>query len=266
VTPAGRDPVDEQLVVTDADGVRTIVMNRPEARNALSRAMRLRMKVLLADAGGDDAVDVVVLTGTDPAFSGGVDLKEVSAGTAGDAASADEITDPAAVIRACPKPVIAAVNGVCVTGALELALSCDIIVASERARFADTHGKVGFRPAWGMSVFLPRAVGSRKAIEMAITGRFVEADEALRIGLVNHVVAHDELIPFTRALALAVVSNDQAGVRRMLRTYGEIAADIYDGAWKIEDTVNRDWLAGGLDHAEVEKRRQGVVDRGRSQL
>jgi len=244
VTPAGRDPVDEQLVVTDADGVRTIVMNRPEARNALSRAMRLRMKVLLADAGGDDAVDVVVLTGTDPAFSGGVDLKEVSAGTAGDAASADEITDPAAVIRACPKPVIAAVNGVCVTGALELALSCDIIVASERARFADTHGKVGFRPAWGMSVFLPRAVGSRKAIEMAITGRFVEADEALRIGLVNHVVAHDELLPFTYALAADIRALDRQTVLDVLALFRKSPGLTVDDALELErETVDR-WMAG----------------------
>ena len=119
----------------------------------------------------------------------------------------------------CPKPVIAAVNGVCVTGALELALSCDIIVASERARFADTHGKVGFRPAWGMSVFLPRAVGARKAIEMAITGRFLEADEALRCGLVNHVVAHDELMPFTYALAADIRALDRETVRDLLALF-----------------------------------------------
>ncbi len=244
MTPADRNQVDEQLVVTAADGVCTVLMHRPEARNALSRAMRLRMREVFADAGADDAVDVVVLTGTDPAFSGGVDLKEVAAGTAGDATTSDEITDPAAVIRACPKPVIAAVNGVCVTGALELALSCDLIVASERARFADTHGKVGFRPAWGMSVFLPRAVGTRKAIEMAITGRFVEADEALRLGLVNHVVAHDELLPFTYALAADIRALDRDTVRDLLALFRATPGLTVDDALALERRTVDTWMAG----------------------
>jgi enoyl-CoA hydratase/carnithine racemase len=236
-------PLDEQLVVTDADGVRTIRLNRPEARNALSRSVRIRLKEVVADAGTDDTVDVVVLTGTDPAFSGGVDLKEIRAGTAGDATTADEITDPAAVVRACPKPVIAAVNGVCVTGALELALSCDIIVASERARFADTHGKVGFRPAWGMSVFLPRAVGARKAIEMAITGRFLEADDALRCGLVNHVVAHDELMAFTSALAGDIRALDRETVRDLLALFRRTPGLTVDDALALERATVDAWMA-----------------------
>ncbi len=233
---------DDHLLVADADGVRTITFNRPEARNAMSRVMRLRLKDLLAEAATDDAVDVVVLTGTDPAFSGGVDLKEIRAGTAGDATTADEITDPAAVIREVPKPVIAAVNGVCVTGALELILSCDIVIASERARFADTHAKAGLRPAWGMSAFLPRAVGSRKAIEMAITGRFVESDEALRLGLVNHVVAHDELLPFTYAMAADIRAFDQATVRDVLALFRGTAALPLDDALELERSTLNAWM------------------------
>ena len=93
-----------------------------------------------------------------------------------------------------------AVNGACVTGALELALSCTFIVASERARFADTHARLDVVAAWGLTALLPRAVGVRKAAELSITGNFVDAGEALRLGLVNHVVPHDELLPFTRAL------------------------------------------------------------------
>jgi len=243
VSDRAHTPPEEHLVVTDADGVRTILLNRPEARNALSRAVRLRLKEVVAGAGTDDSIDVVVLTGTDPAFSGGVDLKEIAAGTAGDASRADEITDPAAVLRACPKPVIAAVNGVCVTGALELALSCDIIVASERARFADTHGKVGFRPAWGMSVFLPRAVGARKAIEMAITGRFVDAHEALRLGLVNHVVAHDDLLLFTYALAADIRALDQETVRDLLALFRTTRGLTVDDALAAERATVQAWMA-----------------------
>jgi enoyl-CoA hydratase len=95
---------------------------------------------------------------------------------------------------------VCAVNGACVTGALELALSCTFIVASERARFADTHARLGVVAAWGLTALLPRAVGVRKAAELSITGNFVDATQALRLGLVNHVVSHDELLPFTRSL------------------------------------------------------------------
>jgi enoyl-CoA hydratase len=243
MTDVGGSPIDEQLVVTDADGVRTIRLNRPEARNALSRAVRIRLKEIVTAAGIDETVDVVVLTGTDPAFSGGVDLKEIAAGTAGDATSGSEITDPAAVLRACPKPVIAAVNGVCVTGALELVLSCDLVVASDRARFADTHGKVGFRPAWGMSVFLPRAVGARKAIEMAITGRFLEADDALRFGLVNHVVAHDDLLPFTYSLAADIRALDQETVRDLLALFRATPGLTVEDALALERSTVDAWMA-----------------------
>jgi enoyl-CoA hydratase len=248
--PTRPTPPEEHLVVTDADGVRTIRLNRPEARNALSRAVRIGLKDVVADAGTDDTIDALVITGTDPAFSGGVDLKEIAAGTAGNAATSNEITDPAAVLRACPKPVIAAVNGVCVTGALELVLSCDLVVASERARFADTHGKVGFRPAWGMSVFLPRAVGARKAIEMAITGRFLEADDALRAGLVNHVVPHDELLPFTYALAADIRALDRDTVRDLLALFRRTPGLAVDDALVLERATVDAWMAGRRNPSE----------------
>ena len=103
-------------------------------------------------------------------------------------------------------PVICAVNGACVSGGLEIVLSATFAVASERARFADTHARLGVVPAWGLTALLPRAVGVRKAAEMSITGNFVPADEALRLGLVNHVVDHAELLPFTRELAGQIAS------------------------------------------------------------
>jgi enoyl-CoA hydratase len=125
--------------------------------------------------------------------------------------------NPAATVRAMRTPVICAVNGACVSGALEIALSATFVVASERARFADTHATLGVVPTWGLTALLPRAVGVRKAREMSVTGAFVDAHEARRLGLVNHVVAHDELLPFTVALGGRVPPT--AAVGEMLDLY-----------------------------------------------
>jgi enoyl-CoA hydratase len=186
---------DDHLIVEDADGVRTITIDRPEVKNALTAAMRERFCALIDDADADGSVRVVVVTAVDPVFSAGVDFKEVAAGS-----GARSNRNPGATLRAVTTPVVCAVNGACVTGALEIALSCTFIVASERARFADTHARLGVVAAWGLTALLPRAVGVRKAAELSITGNFVDAREALRIGLVNHVVPHAELMAFTRAL------------------------------------------------------------------
>ena len=97
------------------------------------------------------------------------------------------------------KPLIGAINGVAVTGGFELALNCDFLIASEHAKFGDTHTRVGVMPGWGLTVLLPQAIGVRRAREMSFTGNFMSADEALDVGLVNHVVPHAELIPFTRS-------------------------------------------------------------------
>src|SRR3954465_9006124 len=188
-----------ELVVDDADGVRTITINRPEVKNALTAAMRTEFCALIDEADADDGTRAVIVTAVDPVFSAGVDFKEVAAGT-GRASSSQRGQNPGAALRAAATPVVCAVNGACVTGALELALSCTFIVASERARFADTHARLDVVAAWGLTALLPRAVGVRKAAELSITGNFVDAGEALRLGLVNHVVPHDELLPFTRAL------------------------------------------------------------------
>jgi enoyl-CoA hydratase/carnithine racemase len=189
---------DDHLLVDDADGVRTITINRPEVKNALTTAMRARFCTLIGEADVDESVRAVVVTAVDPVFSAGVDFKEVAAGTGSSPPA--PTANPGAVLRATTTPVVCAVNGACVTGALELALSCTFIVASERARFADTHARLGVVAAWGLTALLPRAVGVRKAAELSITGNFVDAPEALRIGLVNHVVPHRELLPFTRSL------------------------------------------------------------------
>ncbi len=160
------------------------------------------------------------------------------------------------------KPLIGAINGVAVTGGFELALNCDFLVASERAKFGDTHTRVGVMPGWGLTVLLPQAIGVRRAREMSWTGNFMLADEALQFGLVNRVVAHDELVPATRRLALDIIGNDQPGVRQMKATYAEIAHD--QAAWDTEGRNAARWQREMFSKEQVEARRQAIQERGRT--
>jgi enoyl-CoA hydratase len=256
------------------DRVATITLNRPEARNALNREVRRRLPQVVSECDANDAVDVMILTGTDPAFCAGVDLKEFGAGQVQQGESFADVGERTADGRlpfrgALPprtKPLIGAINGVAVTGGFEVALNCDFLIASDRARFSDTHARVGVMPGWGLTVLLPQRIGVARAREMSITGNHVDAETALVWGLVNHVVPHDELLPFCRKLAADVVSNDQAGVRRMLQTYNEVSATTIDEAWEIEARVSRDWEGPGFDPASIEARREQVVARGREQI
>ena len=248
-----------------ADGVATVTLNRPEARNALSRALLKALNETLRQADADDAVSAIVLTGTDPAFSAGVDLKEL--GSSGDDASRTVAADTnrRGPFPEIAKPVIGAINGVAITGGFEIALNCDFLVASEHARFADTHARVGIMPGWGLTVLLAEAVGVRRAKELSTTGNFLDAATALQWGLVNHVVAHDELLPTARQLAADIAGNDQAGVRRMLQTYDEGFLLTGEDAWTLEGDVSNAWLAGRDLAGQVESRRGAVMERGREQ-
>jgi enoyl-CoA hydratase len=163
------------------------------------------------------------------------------------------------------KLLIGAVNGVAVTGGLEVALACDFLVASERARFADTHARVGVMPGWGLTVLLPQRIGVARAREMSVTGNFVDARLAYDWGLVNHVVSHEELLPYCRQLAADSRTIDQPAVRRMLSTYERNSLVTDDEAWRIEDEVSRSWEGSGFDPAAIEQRRAGIMQRGRSQ-
>ena len=206
--------------VNDDDGIRTITIDRPEAKNALTAAMRTELCGALAVADRDPAVRAVILTAVDPVFCAGVDFKEQRA-PGWNAYDQQFAVNPGKALRSMSTPVICAVNGACVSGGLEVALSSTFVVASERARFADTHARLGVVAAWGLTALLPRAVGVRKATEMSITGNFVDADEALRIGLVNHVVAHEELGAFARHLAADVAATPAVGEVLALYRRGE---------------------------------------------
>lgn len=255
--------MSDVLLTEVTDRVAVVTLNRPDQRNALDNELRRAIPEGLEGLDADDDVDVVVLTGADPAFCAGLDLKEIAAGKADLRSGPAQRRGP---IPPLAKPLIGAVNGPAVTGGLELALACDFLVASERARFADTHARVGVMPGWGLSVLLPQAVGIRRARQMSTTGNYVDADTALAWGLVNEVVPHERLLERCRELGADIVSNDQAGVRYLMAGYDEVSETTAEEGWEIESARSRAWLEGGLDPAEVGRRRSRIIDRGRSQL
>ena len=256
---------EDVLLIDVSDSIATVTLNRPRARNALNNAIRSLLPAVMERLDADDSVEVIILTGADPAFCAGLDLKELGSG------ANDYLRPMDPVERQSPfgdivKPVIGAINGAAVTGGLELALNCDFIIASERAVFADTHCRVGVQPWWGLTVLLPQAVGLRRAKQMSIAGNYVDAVTAARWGLANSVVSHDRLLPVCRALARDVVSSDRAAVAQMIRTYDEGSERSAAQAWQIEAEAAAEWLRAGRGHpSEVERRRAQIIQRGRNQ-
>lgn len=268
--PAAPDSRSDVVLLEVSDRIATVTLNRPAARNALSSEVLRLLPALLTEANGRDDVDVIVLTGADPAFCAGLDLRELgsSAGNLGgpSGSGADGSPNASGVRGPFPpldKPLIGAVNGVAVTGGFELALNCDFLVASERAKFGDTHARVGVMPGWGLTVLLPQAIGVRRAREMSFTGNFLSAEEALQFGLVNHVVAHDDLLPFVRSLAADIIGNDQPGVRQIRRTYAEVTAER--AGWETEARDGRAWQRAMFSPDRVAERRAAIQARGRQQ-
>jgi len=251
--------MSDVVLVDITDRVAVITLNRPDQRNALNRDIRRELPAAITRCDTDDDVDVMILTGADPAFSAGVDLKEFGSGQVQQGESFGGVAESRDSFRgALPpheKPLIGAVNGVAVTGGFEVALNCDFIIASDRARFADTHARVGVMPGWGLTVLLAQRIGVARAKQMAYEW-----------SLVNEVVPHEELLPYCRKLAADIVSNDQLGVRRMIRTYDEVTGTTVDEGWKIEARVSRDWEGPGFDPASIESRRMKIVERGRTQI
>jgi enoyl-CoA hydratase len=249
-----------EVLVEVADLVAVVTLNRPERRNAISAALLAALRETMAGLDGRPEVRAIVLTGADPAFCAGLDLAEL--GQPGGPLTA---AARGPVIPGLNTPLIGAVNGPAVTGGLELALACDFLVASEQARFADTHARVGVLPGWGLTVALPEAVGLRRAREMSATGNFVPARVALEWGLVNHVVPHGELLGFCRALAADIASADPAAVRAIFATYAEGEQITGGPARQVEQQAHQRWHARGIDAGQVASRRDAVIERGRSQ-
>ncbi|HZZ89159.1 MAG TPA: enoyl-CoA hydratase [Caulobacteraceae bacterium] len=232
-----------------------VTLNRPSARNAIN--FELCTAFCAAIAASQDARCIVV-TGTDPAFCAGLDLKNLGVDRLA------ELPSYAAALDGSKVPLIAAVNGAAVTGGFEIALGCDFIVASERAVFADTHVRVGVYPG-PVLVDLPRRVGMAWAREMSMTGNFVDAATALRIGLANHVKPHDELVPFALELASQIADADPRMITAMRADWNANVGPPVAEARRIHAEHAR---GGDFVHsrgADIAGRRETVLARSRDQ-
>jgi enoyl-CoA hydratase len=247
--------------------VAIVTLNRPEAMNALSKALRGALHDTMVALDGDLDVSVVILTGAgEKAFTAGLDLKELGgdATALGAANDQDARSNPVRAVETCRKPVIGAINGVAITGGFELALACDVLIASENARFADTHARVGIMPGWGLSQKLSRLVGLHRAKELSLTGNFLDAATAADWGLVNRVVPAVELLPTALKLAqdMATIPVETLAFYKSLIDDGY--AQTFGDGLKTEHARSSDHNRD-VTPEKVEARRRQVMTRGRSQ-
>jgi enoyl-CoA hydratase len=188
-------------------------LNRPQALNALTPQMLEALSAAIDDAAGDDDVGVIIITGEGRAFSAGVDLKSLGERKLVNGAVGPLLDVPGRglirKIETLSKVVIARVNGFCFTGALELALACDLIVVAAEAKLGDTHARYGIRPSWGMSQRLPRRVGMLKARELSYTGRTFSGEEALEMGLANFAPPLQQLDDVIDGLCDQILANSR---------------------------------------------------------
>jgi enoyl-CoA hydratase len=247
---------NEVLKIERKEGVALITLNRPEARNALNAA--LASAIVRAFDECQDA-GCLVITGADPAFCAGLDLRNLGVEKLGDLPPFWE------AVASSKVPLIGAVNGPAVTGGFELALACDFLVGSERARFADTHGRVGVYP--GPVLYdLPARVGVAFAKEMSLTGNFIDAETALRVGILNHLVPHEELLPLAMRLATDIASQDPnmvRGIREGLKEVGDVSLSEGREVWRTFPRPNV--VRGSQTGVDLAGRREEVLKRSRQQ-
>jgi enoyl-CoA hydratase len=245
------DAPTSSVTVTRAGDVTTLTLSRPDALNAITAEMLQELDVALAAAADDRDLRVVVITGQGRAFSAGVDLKAMgrSGQPGGDIGLSMNSLARSVIDRLATMPhvVIAKVNGYCMTGALELAMACDLIVAADEATFADTHAKWGLRPTWGMSQRLPRLVGVARARELSFTGRRFSGIEAVAWGLAVRSVPLEELDAAVEALIADVVANSGGSIAAYKDLYraaldqplGEGLRYEADTSYDIADSAER---------------------------
>lgn len=254
---------DQIVTIERRDAVALVTMNRPDALNALSRALRAEIVKTFDTLAKDDTIRAVVLTGSGRAFTAGVDLKE--AGETGFALGADGgDIDIARALAAYPWPIIGAINGFAITGGFELALMCDVLLASENAKFADTHARVGIMPGWGLSQKLSRLIGTSRAKELSFTGNFLDAATASAWGLVNRVYAADELVPAAMKLAADMCSCDPALLKGYKAVIDDGLAIEFGKALEMEIERSAEHAAS-VSAASIEEARKQVTARGRGQ-
>ena len=195
----------EGILFEKKDGIATITLNSPDKLNAISFKMRDSLMQVIDDLGKDDSVKVVILTGAGRGFCAGADLSELAGGTRPEPSIYEQLQGvPRPSFFKLEKPVIAAVNGACVGAGLSLALTCDIRIASDKAKFGSAFIKLGAPPDNGMTYWLPKIIGHANALEFLLTGKIVMGTEAKQIGLVNQVVPGEELMKVSQEMAVQI--------------------------------------------------------------
>ncbi len=260
-SPLVDSPLVDSVLVDITDGIATITLNRPAARNALNPELAAAFPAAVTECDRRYDVSVIILTGADPAFCAGFDLRELAGRERG-----SEPGPPPPYRAALPPhttPVIGAINGAAVTGGFELALACDFLIASEKARFADTHARVGVIPGWGLTVMLPEAIGIRRAKQLSLSGSFLDARTALDWGLVNEVVAHEDLLPRAREIAAQIAANPPHAVRAVQALYDEVAELSPPEGWRVENERARRWMVDAFSRENLAERRDGIIETGR---
>jgi enoyl-CoA hydratase len=200
------------LIIDIEDSVQLIRLNRPEAMNAINSAMMVELADALRAADRDDRVRCIVLAGSDKAFAAGADVKEMAAKSFVDVFSEDIYATEVEAIRRCRKPIVGAVAGYALGGGCELALMCDFIIAADNAKFGQPEINLGIVAGLGGTQRLSRIVGKAKSMEMHLTGRFMDAVEAERSGLVSRVVPVAKLIPEAMSAARKIAEKSAIAV------------------------------------------------------
>jgi enoyl-CoA hydratase len=260
MTSSEQSPV---LLVEKSGGIATVTLNRPDAMNALSRDLRQAIAETFEALEADTDVQAVILTGAGKAFCAGLDLKELGSGASTVGGTIGD-KDPVTSIGRFSGPVIGAINGVAITGGFELALACDVLICSSNARFADTHARVGILPGWGLSQKLSRVLGIYRAKELSLTGNFLSAEQANEWGMINRVVAPEDLLTVCRKLAEDMLSV----VPQCLPAYKQLINDGF--AQSFGEALKTELKFSGernknVDSSAIEERRAGIQSRGKQQ-
>jgi enoyl-CoA hydratase/carnithine racemase len=252
-----------QWVLIEDDGaVRVLTMNRPEARNALNIGLIESLYAALCEADADPSARAVVLTGVDPAFCAGVDLKEAQR-EGRSYFERYQTHNCIARVAEMTTPVIGAINGPVFTGGLEMALGCDFLVASDHAVFADTHVRVGILPGGGMTARLPRLVGAAMARRLSMTGEVIDANRAERIGLVTEVVPHERLLARAVELAAQIAEVPGPTMAALKQIYVTGSAAVTEPALAAEQAITG---AQQTDTSDLAARYAQISERNRRQI
>jgi enoyl-CoA hydratase len=232
--------VEKSVLFDVKDGVALITLNRPDRHNSICQDLLINLYNYIDEVTANDEIRVAIITGNGKSFCSGIDLSVIGK---------DNLLNPRGdgkdlpdVLRPCKKPIIGAINGNTITGGFELALNCDFLIASENARFTDSHAKLGIHPGWGMTQLLQQAVGLRMAKQISFACKPLSAQDALRLGLVNEVVALEALLPRAKEIALDICATNQDIMSVMKGIMEKRNAVSHDEAFQAETVSFQEFL------------------------